>query len=400
MSGTAIEVVIPQTFNFAKPPAIYFGAGVFDTLHKVISRLGKTVLIVTGGESLKKSGRLDNLLSSLKKDGIRFYIFQIHTEPSPEMVDAAVAEFKNYGIDAVAGIGGGSVIDGAKAISAMLPLGESVLNYLEGVGRPEAHSGIKIPFAAVPTTSGTGSEATKNAVLSRVGPEGFKKSLRHDNFVPDIALIDPALTLSCPPDVSAACAMDAFTQLMESYVSVKASPVTDSLAIGAIRLAIENLEYSCTAGAGDIRARSAMAYASAISGITLANAGLGVVHGLASSVGACFNIPHGVVCGTLVGAATTANIKAMRATDSAAIQKYADIGSLITGEKYTNTAPDALDALIETLNGWTEKLKMQRLGSYGITQDHLDKLAAGASNKESPVKLSKDEIKSILYERL
>ncbi|MBF0568829.1 MAG: iron-containing alcohol dehydrogenase [Nitrospirae bacterium] len=388
-------MVIPQAFNFARTPAIYFGAGVFNTLPKLVFRPGKTALIVTGGASLKSTGRLDNLLSSLRKDGIKYYIFQITGEPSPEMVDAAVSLFGGRGIDSVVGIGGGSVIDGAKAISAMLPLGEGVFNYLEGVGAKAAHSGIKIPFTAVPTTSGTGSEATKNAVLSRVGADGFKKSLRHDNFVPDIALIDPELTLSCPPDVAAACAMDAFTQLMESYVSVAASPMTDSLAIGALRLVIENLEAAVNTK--DIKAKSAMSYAAAISGITLANAGLGVVHGLASTVGACFDIPHGVICGTMVGAATRANIAALRATGPAALQKYADIGSLITGDAAVDPA---LDALMEKLSHWTETLKMRRLGEFGIKQYHLEKLAAAASNKESPVRLSKDEIKSILSERL
>lgn len=388
-------MVIPQTFNFARTPAIYFGAGVFSTLPKLVFRPGKTALIVTGGSSLKSAGRLDNLLSSLRKDGIKYYIFQITGEPSPEMVDAAVSLFGGRGIDSVVGIGGGSVIDGAKAISAMLPLGEGVFNYLEGVGAKAAHSGIKIPFTAVPTTSGTGSEATKNAVLSRVGADGFKKSLRHDNFVPDIALIDPELTLSCPPDVAAACAMDAFTQLMESYVSVSASPMTDSLAIGALRLVIENLEAAVNTK--DIKAKSAMSYAAAISGITLANAGLGVVHGLASTVGACFDIPHGVICGTMVGTATRANIAALRATGPAALQKYADIGSLITGDAAVDPA---LDALMEKLSHWTETLKMRRLGEFGIKQYHLEKLAAAASNKESPIRLSKDEIKSILSERL
>ncbi|MBF0319790.1 MAG: iron-containing alcohol dehydrogenase [Nitrospirae bacterium] len=385
-------------FNFARTPAVFFGAGVSNTLHSHLMPFGRTVLIVTGQASLKKTGRLDKLLSSLKDNEIKHYIFQITGEPSPEIVDAAVSEFKSKDINAIVGIGGGSVIDGAKAISAMLPLGVGVFNYLEGVGGGVTHTGVKVPFIAVPTTSGTGSETTKNAVLSRIGPDGFKKSLRHDNFVPDVALIDPALTLSSPQDVTAACAMDAFTQLMESYVSVKASPMTDSLAIGALRLAMENLEAACTTGAGDIRARSAMSYAAAISGITLANAGLGVVHGLASTVGGCFDIPHGVLCGTVAGAATRANITALRRDGTAAaLQKYADIGSLITGEKDLNPA---LEALIEKIDYWTETLKLQRLGKYGIKQGHLDRLASNASNKESPVKLTKEEIIAILLDRL
>ncbi|MBF0517284.1 MAG: iron-containing alcohol dehydrogenase [Nitrospirae bacterium] len=395
-------MVTPQTFNFAKTPAIYFGTGVFNKLPTLVSRLGKTVLLVTGGASLQKSGRLDKLCSALTTEGIKSYVFQISGEPSPEIVDAAVSGHRAFCIDAVVGIGGGSAIDGAKAISAMLPLGEGVFNYLEGVGSAQLHNGSKLPFIAVPTTAGTGSEATKNAVLSRIGSHGFKKSLRHDNFVPDIALIDPELTLSCPQDVAAACAMDAFTQLMESYVSVKASPMTDSLAFGALRLAVENLEASCAPGAVDIAARSAMAYAATMSGITLANAGLGVVHGLASSVGAAAAIPHGVVCGTLVAAATSANIRALRASGSAAIQKYAEIGSLITGEKLTGKKEltTALNALLERLSCWSQTLNMPRLSNFGVKQEHMEAIAGVTSNKESPVRLSRDEIKSILAERL
>ncbi|MCG6552853.1 MAG: iron-containing alcohol dehydrogenase [Candidatus Magnetominusculus sp. LBB02] len=391
MPGRQVKVVAPLSFNFARIPAVYFGAGVFNTLPKLLCRFGKTVLIVTGGASFKKTGRLDTLLGALRQEGIKCYGYQIPGEPSPEMVDDAVSGFGESGIEAVVGIGGGSVIDGAKAISAMLPTGGSVLNYLEGVGDPAAHSGVKIPFAAVPTTSGTGSEATKNAVLSRVGDDGFKKSLRHDNFVPDIALIDPDLTLTSPPEVAAACAMDALTQLLESYVSVKASPMTDSLAIGALALAIENMEASVS---GDIQARAAMAYAAMISGMTLANAGLGVVHGLASSVGARFDIPHGVLCGTMVGAATRANLKAAGAE---AVQKYAAVGALITGEQDINSA---LVALTDKLDGWIESLKIPRLSAFGIRREDLRQLAAATSNKESHVRLSKDEIEAALSERL
>jgi alcohol dehydrogenase class IV len=294
-------------------------------------------------------------------------------------------------------------LDAGKAISAMLPQNDSVYEYLEGTG-DKKHNGEKLPFIAVPTTSGTGSEATKNAVLSKVGEQGFKKSIRHDRFIPDMAVIDPELMVSCPPDVSAACGMDAFTQLLESYLSTQASPLSDALAYSGISFLRDSLVAVCTTEGHRVERRASMAYASLVSGITLANAGLGVVHGLASPIGGFFSIPHGFVCGTLVGAETRVNIQKLREQkqeDRVALRKYAKIGALISGRDSGEESVDrCCDLLVETIDAWTEMLKIPRLSKYGVLASDLSKIVEASDNKKNPVRLSKDEIRDLLLMRL
>ena len=390
-------------FAFSGIPGIVFGPGEFRRVHRIIKETGDQVLVVTGASSLERSGKWDELAGGLAKESIRCSRVTLQGEPSPDFVDDTVSRFRDLGIQVVLAVGGGSVVDAGKAISAMLTQETSVYEFIEGIGN-RTHNGEKTPFVAVPTTSGTGSEATKNAVLSKVGPNGFKKSIRHDLFVPDVAVIDPELSLSCPPEVSAACGMDAFTQLLESYVSTRASPLTDALAYSGISFLADSLIPVCTTEGESIEKRAAMAYAALVSGMTLANAGLGVVHGLASPIGGLFSIPHGVVCGTLVGAETRVNIEKLRTQGQGghtALTKYAKIGALLSGKAFREeeTHP-CCDLLIERIDGWIETLAIPRLGRYGIRASDLDTIARNAGNKNNPVALSPEEIKDLVSMRL
>ena len=295
---------------------IHFGAGKLQQLVPLLESFNsRSILLITGGKSLEASGKLAEIGTLLSQAGIRFDRVICYTEPSTKAVDRICADYRGRGIEAVVAVGGGSSIDMGKAVSALLPHNNSILDHLEGVGRGIPHSGVKVPYIAIPTTSGTGGEVTKNAVISQVGPEGYKKSLRHDNLIPDAVIVDSTLLTSCPPQVTATCGLDALTQLLEPYLSPTASPLTDAIAFSGLQHIIPNLLPACGEGAGDVAVREAMAYGSLCSGIALANAGLGIVHGLASPIGGYFPIPHGVVCGTLMAAALRANWQAMQSRD-------------------------------------------------------------------------------------
>jgi alcohol dehydrogenase class IV len=303
----------------------------------------------------------------------------------------------------VVGIGGGSVLDAAKAIAGLLRVGDSVMDYLEGVGPEQKYQGPAVPFIAVPTTAGTGSEATKNAVLSVAGEAGFKKSFRDERLVAEYALIDPDLLTSCPPALIAADGMDALTQLLESYVSIRANPMTDALAWSGLRAARDSLLPWYENSGNQTDARSGMAYAALMSGITLAQTGLGSVHGLASPLGAFFPIPHGVVCGTLVTAATRINIDAMlsREPDNPALDKYAQVSELLCQQRFA-TQEQAWEELLKLLDAWTQRMQLPSLDNYGIGNADFARIvehSRGSSMKTNPVVLSDEEITAVLKQR-
>ena len=393
-----------QPFSIARLPRIEFGAGVIGKLPGLIAQYGNRVLLVTGQRSFVDSTHWPTLLAALEKAGIDWDQVPVGDEPSPQLVDEAVRQFRGVGINIVAGIGGGSVLDAAKAIAGLLPSGASVMDFLEGVGPEKPYHGPATPFIAAPTTAGTGSEATKNAVLSSRGPQGFKKSFRHDLLVPEYALLDPDLLATCPKPQVAANAMDALTQLLESYVSIKANAFTDALAESGLKAVRDGLmawyEGSEHAAAG----RSRMAYAALLSGVCLAQTGLGSVHGLASPLGAFFPIPHGVVCGTLVGAATRVNLAALaeREPDHPSWRKYARAGDILHGRHFP-TPEEAHAALLALLDEWTERLTLPRLGAYGIRESdfaHVVAHSRGGSMKTNPLVLHDSEITAILRQRL
>lgn len=393
-----------SNFLVAALPEIRFGAGSVSQSAEVLARFGRKALLVTGRGSFVNTPHWPALLQDLEERGVAWEHTRVEDEPSPALVDDTVARYRNSGIDVVAGIGGGSVLDAAKAIAGLLITGDSVMEHLEGVGRGVPYRGPAVPLVAVPTTAGTGSEATKNAVLSERGPQGFKKSFRHEQLVARVAIVDPDLLADCPKSLIAANGMDAFTQLLESYVSIKASPFTDALAWSGLEAFRDGFwvawqEHHPDAAAGYGR----IAYASLMSGITLAQAGLGSVHGLASPLGAFFPIPHGLVCGTLVAEATAVNIRALRerAPDSPALAKYARVGALLTGVPHDRA--DAADALVSLLREWTSRLKLQRLSAYGVVENDIGRIVAncrGGSMQTNPLVLTDGEVAELVRARL
>ncbi len=389
-------------FSFAKVPPIYFGAGKRQVIpswlkQRELSRL----LLVIGGQSLQKTGKLTQVEASLQQVGLTYEIINCSGEPTPTFIDHTCKTYRDDGIQAVVGIGGGSVVDAGKAISAMLPHNNSIMDHLEGVGKRITHSGEKIPYLAVPTTSGTGSEVTKNAVISEVGSQGFKKSIRHENLIPDGVIVDSELLTTCPPHVTAACGLDAFTQLLEPYLSPTASPLTDALAWSGLTAVGPNLLAACGSGAHDLVVREAMAYGSLLSGICLANAGLGIVHGLASPLGGFFPIPHGVVCGTLLAAAAEANWQALMERDAKnpAVVKMVKLGEFLDGELGKDSAYYG-EALCQILWEWTQTLELPKLGDYGVQASDLERIVAKTRNRNNPIPLTKGEISNLILSRL
>ncbi len=389
-----------SNFSIARLPRIEFGSGSLAGLPQIAAGYGKRLLLVSGTRSFLDSPHAASLFQQLRQRGCSWEILKLAVEPAPTFIDASVAALRHENFDCVIGIGGGSALDAAKAIAGLLKTGNSVLDHLEGVGPELPYSGPSTPFIAVPTTAGTGAEATKNAVLSVAGQ--FKKSFRDEKLVAQWAIVDPDLLASCPPPLIAANGMDAFTQLLEAFVSTRANPLTDALArsgIMAVKDALLSLYREQSAAA-----REKMAYASLMSGICLAQTGLGSVHGLAAPLGALFPIPHGIACGTLVATATAANIAALKARDpdSPALPKYAEVGRRFAMQKGLN-GDDARAWLVDTLRDWEQALALPRLSRCRVTTADFPRIVAnsrGSSMKTNPVVLTDNEIAAIIAARL
>jgi alcohol dehydrogenase len=307
-------------------------------------------------------------------------------------------------------VGGGAALDAAKAIAGLLRSGTSLLDHLEGVGRGLPYPGPAVPVVAVPTTAGTGSEATRNAVITERGPGGYKRSFRDERLVPADAVVDPDLLAMAPPALIAANGLDALTQLLEAFTSQRATPVTDALARSGLAAVRDGLHrwHADPTGPDAPAGRSRMAYAALLSGVCLANAGLGAVHGLASPLGASLPIPHGMACGAILWQTVAANIAALeaRAPGSSALARYAEAGRILADQPSTipegrSPAADgaARAALVRALRRLVERLAVPGLATFGMRREHIVAVVAdspGSSMQTNPVALSDGELGAIL----
>jgi alcohol dehydrogenase class IV len=382
-------------FDLAVPADIRFGAGRVSEVPEALAELGANrVLVVTG----RTTSRADRIRSALTEANISSVVFGVATEPSIERVRAAVALLAESGCDAVLGFGGGSALDVAKAVAVLATSGTDPLDHLEviGSGRPIERPGL--PCVAVPTTAGTGSEVTRNSVLSG---SGVKASLRSPLMLPKVALVDPDLLAGVPKSTIASSGMDALSQLIEPFLSKRANPFSDALARDGIRRSARSLRRGYEDAMEDPGVREDLALASLFGGLCLANSGLGAVHGLAAAAGARLSAPHGAVCAAVLAAAMDINVRAMqeRASDHPALRRTTEVAVLLTEE------PDAIpEDAIAWLEQLTTALSIPGLASYGLNEPEIAEVVASAQKASSmrgnPIELSDDEVTEILTRSL
>ena len=378
-------------FEFMTSERIVFGIGTIKHIGKIASMLGKQALIVCGSGSVN----LNPLITQLKSFDVNYEVFHVSKEPNVETIEAGLKLSKRSNCEFVIGFGGGSIIDAAKAIAVMMTNSGTLLDYLEiiGQGKPILHKPADV--IAVPTTAGTGTEVTKNAVIS--SPEHkLKVSLRSPMMIPKVALIDPELTISMPQAITASTGMDALTQLIEAFTSKQANPMTDSLIGEGVRRASRSLRIAYHEP-GNIQAREDMCLASLIGGMALANAGLGAVHGFAAVIGGMFDAPHGEVCACLLPAVVQENIAAIKATnpDSPYLDKFKEIATLLLDDEQANIE-DSIKYLVEL----KKDLKIRNLSDFGIEQTNYSKIVENArmasSMQKNPIVLPEFRLYEIL----
>ncbi len=382
-------------FEFATSGRVLFGAGTLREVAPMAAVFGQRALVVTG----RTIQRAEALLEHLKSLGMASTTFPVSSEPTLETVVSGVERARGAGCEVVIGFGGGSVIDTGKAIAALLTNHGDLLDYLEVIGKGEALTQAPAPYLAIPTTAGTGAEVTRNAVLASPDHR-VKVSLRNPLMLPRIAVVDPELTYSLPPDLTAGTGLDALTQLIEPYVCKSPNPITDALCREGMRSAAWALRRAHADG-GDTQAREAMALASLLGGMALANAKLGAVHGLAGTLGGLFPAPHGMICARLLPLVMEANVQALKARTptSPALGRYSEVARILTGS-LTATITDGL-AWLEAL---CTDLAVPPLSRFGVNENAFPQIMAQAqkasSMKGNPIELTEDELASILRQAL
>lgn len=378
-------------FEFSTAARIVFGAGAVRSLPEWTRQLGRKVLLVTG----RDRGRAEDCVPGLLGTDVDVTHFAVEHEPSLEMIRDGVALARQRGCEVVVALGGGSALDAGKAIAILLGQPGDVLEYLEVIGAGRALGAEGVPFVAVPSTAGTGSEVTRNAVIAS-SQHRAKASLRSLFMLPRIAIVDPALTYSVPPFVTAATGLDALTQLIEPYICLRANPLTDALCLEGMRRVAASLRRAFAEG-HDSAARENMCVASLYGGLALSNAGLGAVHGLAGVIGGISSAPHGAICAALLPHVMEINWRALqqRQPDHPAIRRLHTVGQTVTGNPHA-TAEDGI-AWVRDLVG---DLKIPPLRTYGIeraaSDEIVEKSARASSMKANPIALFPNELAEVL----
>jgi len=384
-------------FELALLPQIFFGSGQIQNIQMHIRPFGSRVLLVADQNALKTA----NLGETLIKNNFEYRSLIVKSEPTTDIIDQGVSAGREFKAELVVGIGGGSALDAGKAIAGLITNGGLANDYMEVVGKGFPIKHPALPYIALPTTAGTGTEVTKNAVILSE-TDKYKASIRSPFLVPKIAILDPALTITVPANVTASTGLDALTQLIEAYTSNKSQPVTDALALLGIQKAVKSLEIAYEHG-DNLAAREDMALAALLSGICLANAGLGAVHGFASPLGAI--IPHSIVCAALLAAVVDQNIQTLKAKvpNSPTLVKYVKLGELITMKTYKHPTESHRE-LVQYLRNLTSKLKIPALSKFGLKETDIPDVIAKAKKSSSirynPVELDDAALIKILTEVL
>jgi alcohol dehydrogenase class IV len=378
-------------FEFATAGRIVFGSGTLAGIGGIAREHGHRALVVTG----RDPARAARLIGFLAAADISAQTFPVAHEPTTDDVVRGMAVAREAGCDFAIGIGGGAAIDAAKAIAALLTNGGELHDYLEVIGQGKPLAQPSAPCLAIPTTAGTGAEVTRNAVLASVAHR-VKVSLRSPHMLPKVALVDAELTYDLPPTLTASTGLDALTQLIEPYVSIRANPIANALCVDGIRRVARSLRIAVERGR-DAAAREDMALASLYGGLALANAGLGAVHGFAGPIGGMFPAPHGAVCGALLPGVMETNLRALRSRlpQSPALERYAEIGRLLTGRPQASA-----DDGVRWVRGLVAALSIPPLRTYGITAAESAGIAHAAmkasSMKANPLPLTQEELTATL----
>jgi len=382
-------------FEFATATRILFGKGKINEVGDLAARVGRRALVVTG----QNQSRAEMLLDVLKNAGIQVTCFAVNSEPPVAQARQGVELGRGEGCDLVIGFGGGSAMDAGKAIAILLTNEGDVYDYLEGVGKGKAFTQPSTPFIAIPTTAGTGSEVTRNAVLGATEFE-VKVSMRSPRMLPLLALVDPSLTYSVPPKITAYSGLDALTQLIEPYLSNSPNPLTDAVCREGIRRAARSLLKAYQDGY-DEAAREDMSIAALFSGLALANAKLGAVHGFSGTLGGSLNAPHGAICARLLPVVMSTNARALRerAPQSETLRRFDHVAQLLTG----NSSARAADG-ITWVYDICAAVDIPSLSTFGLKRDDfpsiVERSAKANSMRGNAIVLTQDEMTEILEQSI